>query len=292
MELMRRLAFTSFVSSGFTVPTSANLTSTMAGGVAIINGKYVTRTALAKTFTASKDTYVDITDDGGVTYIALTNGATTGMAITLNSDGSKALRIAKVVTSGTAITSVQQYGFDPLNNRIFNTGPIAGPNAPAMFYEEIGRTRLEAVGDIITATFPPRKFLKIIVASIGGGGGSIEKDMIFNGDNGNNYAFTYDLKNGNAFTAAVSQPRISLDNSPINFDEMHTEIEITNFLGRVKMVHAMDHYSGQSAAFQHVPFETWGHWANTVAQITSVSIVNNGAGNLGIGSEMIVLGHD
>jgi hypothetical protein len=121
LELMRRLTFFSHVQSGYKIPTSANLTATIATGVAIVNGKYVSRTAVSKAFTASKDTYVDLLDDGTLVYIAVANNATTGMTLSVNSDGSNALRLAKVVTSGTAITSVQQSFLDPLGNSIYNT---------------------------------------------------------------------------------------------------------------------------------------------------------------------------
>lgn len=121
LQTLRKLTLFNHVNSGCTIPTSANLSSTIASGIAHINGKYVVANTTVKTFTASKDTYVDLKDDGTYAYVEVANGATTGMTLTLNSDGSDALRIAKVVTSGTAVTSVTKTNLDPLGNQIYNT---------------------------------------------------------------------------------------------------------------------------------------------------------------------------
>lgn len=132
LQKTRDEAMFDFVSSGLTIPTSANLISSVAAGIAYINGKRIAFSAVAKTFTASKDTYVDLKDDGTLVYVEVANGATSGMALTAN-----AIRIAKVVTSGVAITKVIQgagifpgagdqqefAGLDPLGNPIYNTDP-------------------------------------------------------------------------------------------------------------------------------------------------------------------------
>lgn len=121
---------TSFVYSGGTIATSGTLGSTVAACVAYVNGKRLSVSAYPKTFTASKDTYVDLKDDGTYAFVEVTNGATSGMTLTTNSDGSNALRIAKVVTSGSAVTSVVQYWIDALGNYIYNTSPTARPITP------------------------------------------------------------------------------------------------------------------------------------------------------------------
>lgn len=124
------------VVTGLVIPTSANLTTTISsGGVAVINGTRQSYSSITRTYTASKDTYVDLKDDGTVTYVEVANGATSGMTLTLNSDGSGALRIAKVVSSGSAITAVYQItqsgsaalsigrNTDPLGNIIYPRTP-------------------------------------------------------------------------------------------------------------------------------------------------------------------------
>lgn len=88
------------VYTGLIPATSASLTSNISAGTAYINGYRVAKTATSETYTASKDTYVDLSQTGAYTLSAVTNGAS-APTVAANS-----ARIAKVVTSGTAITSV------------------------------------------------------------------------------------------------------------------------------------------------------------------------------------------
>lgn len=123
-----------FIVNGFTIPTSANLTATISTGEAYVNGKYVNPSSTVKTFTASKDTYVDLKDDGTFSYVEVTLAATTGMTLSTNSDGTNALRIGKCVSSASALTTiyqtnqnwetnVNQSNTDPLGNIIFPQSP-------------------------------------------------------------------------------------------------------------------------------------------------------------------------
>lgn len=110
----------SFVSSGAVWSTVSGLSGTMTGGVAYIVGNRVTLTGVgSNTFSASKDTYIDIDLLGNIYYQAVTNGAA-APAITAN-----AIRVAKVVTNGSAITSIVQFGADSLGNIIYPSGPVS-----------------------------------------------------------------------------------------------------------------------------------------------------------------------
>lgn len=117
---MRKMTLQNFVSTGLVIPTSVNLTAIASSGEAIVNGKYVAPTASSKTYTASKDTYQDLKDDGTYAYVEVANNATSGMTITLNSDSTNALRIGKVVSSASAVTSVVQTGYDSLGNAMYS----------------------------------------------------------------------------------------------------------------------------------------------------------------------------
>lgn len=119
--------------SNFVVPGTNNtavlwslvsgLNGTMSGGVAYVNGMRVTVASIAsKTFTASQDTYVDIDYLGNVAYPSVSNNAASP-ALTANS-----VRVAKVVTSGSAITSVITTGLDSLGNTIRPTGAVSAAN--------------------------------------------------------------------------------------------------------------------------------------------------------------------
>ncbi len=92
--------FGDFVASGLTVPTSASLSSTTTAGVAYVSGARVVLAATARTYTASKDTYVDLTAAGAYTYTEVANAAAAP------TQAANTLRLAKVVTSTTAVTSV------------------------------------------------------------------------------------------------------------------------------------------------------------------------------------------
>ncbi len=112
------LIITNFVSSGCVWSTVSGLSGTMSSGTLFINGNMaVVNGVISKTFTASKDTYIDIDVNGNVYYQEVSNGAASP-SITANS-----IRIAKVVTSGAAITSIVQTGVDSLNNQIYPTNP-------------------------------------------------------------------------------------------------------------------------------------------------------------------------
>lgn len=115
-----------FVFSGYTIATSGTLSSTIIAGIAYIDGKQVTITNQPITVVASKDTYVDIKDDGTVVSTgsnSVANGAASP-AIATNTDGSSALRIAKLVSNGTTITTSVQTLFDSIGNAIYNTNPF------------------------------------------------------------------------------------------------------------------------------------------------------------------------
>lgn len=102
-EALRMAAASDFfidhVASGLVVPTSVSLSATMSAGVAYVLGRRVVKGAQAHTYTASRDTYIDLSIDGVLTYSPVTNGSS-APTLTANS-----IRIAKVITSGSAVTS-------------------------------------------------------------------------------------------------------------------------------------------------------------------------------------------
>lgn len=110
--------FGDFVSSGLLVTDDTGLTADLSAGVAYINGiRLEVAAELNHTYTASKDTYVDLGSDGVVDYNEETNGAASP-ALAANH-----IRLAKVVTNGTDTTSVVTSGIDSLGNSIYNNHP-------------------------------------------------------------------------------------------------------------------------------------------------------------------------
>lgn len=89
-----------FVVTGLLPVTDAGLTSNISAGTAYIIGKRTVKASTPNTYTASKDTYVDLDNAGTYTFVETVLGAG-APGITGSS-----IRLAKVVTDGTAITSV------------------------------------------------------------------------------------------------------------------------------------------------------------------------------------------
>lgn len=86
------------------IDPGASLTMIIPGGIAYVIGVRVVKpngaVDLTRTYTASKDTYVDISDAGVITYTEVVNGA--GAPAIAGSS----IRLMKVITNGTEITSV------------------------------------------------------------------------------------------------------------------------------------------------------------------------------------------
>lgn len=91
-----------FVAAGLlpAVPAPVSLSMTTPTGTAYIQGKRVAPPATAKAYTASKDTYVDLSSLGIYTYTEVANGAG-APAVAANS-----MRLFKAVTNATEVTTV------------------------------------------------------------------------------------------------------------------------------------------------------------------------------------------
>ncbi len=93
--------FNDFVFTGLTIPTSASLSSTTTSGTLYMNGVRVVKDATAKTYTASKHTFVDLSDNGTYTYSEVEiNASEPGVA-------ANSLRLARVSTDGTTVLEVR-----------------------------------------------------------------------------------------------------------------------------------------------------------------------------------------
>lgn len=142
---IRSTLFQNHVISGGVVAQSAGLVGTFSNIIFYLNGQRYSGTSIAnKTYTASKDTYVDVTAASGgavsVTYKEVANGAT-APALSANY-----LRIAKVVTNGSAITSVTQSGHsDRIGNTFRNLGAVAGQNVSVAYKARVARTSSQSI---------------------------------------------------------------------------------------------------------------------------------------------------
>ncbi|CAN5692961.1 hypothetical protein BH23PAT2_BH23PAT2_08240 [soil metagenome] len=113
-----------FVVSGGIWAVVSGLNGSMTLLTAYIDGYKNTVAAVAtRAFTPSKDTYVDVLRNTGTNVFTLVyTEAVLGAASPALAANS--VRLAKVVTSGAAITSIVQTGSDSLGNMIRNTGAV------------------------------------------------------------------------------------------------------------------------------------------------------------------------
>lgn len=111
--------FQDFIGEGLVWSQKTGLIGKMTTGYGYINGELTGKSYFEHTFTASKDTYVDLpltskpTSVDDLTFTAVTNGAA-APALAANS-----MRLAKVVTDGSAITATTTSGYDSLGNPIY-----------------------------------------------------------------------------------------------------------------------------------------------------------------------------
>lgn len=109
-----------FVASGCVWSSISALNGAMTAGVIYIGGKRLKPAAVAsKAFTASKDTYVSLDNTGTPAYSEVTNNAA-APAIPANS-----IWVAVVVTDGSAITAVKQWGSGASGTVIYPTSITA-----------------------------------------------------------------------------------------------------------------------------------------------------------------------
>lgn len=94
-------AFSDFVFTGLLPTTSSSLTTTTPGGTAYISGTRVVKADTAKTYTAWKYTYIDLSNTGVFTYQATTYTAVEPGVTT------ESIRLARLSTDGTQVTSVR-----------------------------------------------------------------------------------------------------------------------------------------------------------------------------------------
>jgi len=102
------------VYSGLLPATSTNLTSDISAGTCYVNGNRIVKDATSKTYTASKDTWVYIDQNGAFAYSVVNTGAAQPTT------PSSSILLAKVVTDTDNITSVtDSRNLTPTNLRIY-----------------------------------------------------------------------------------------------------------------------------------------------------------------------------
>lgn len=184
-------------------------------------------------------------------------------------------------------------GDDTIDSRHYVAGSIDPEHLASTVWgwEELSRSTLGSAADTISpASFTAKKYLQIIY-SCQPTGGAITAKVRFNGDTGNNYA-NRQSDSGAADGTQVSQGSLFGDATTLNAPFFGV-INVVNISAQEKICLGM--VVGQSTAgagTAPTKRELVGKWANTSAQITSVSFENDAAGTYNTGSEVIVLGHN
>lgn len=161
-----------------------------------------------------------------------------------------------------------------------------------IWWEELARATLGVAGDTIdTGTFTARKYLRFMVYAEATGG-ALDTRIRFNADTGSNYSYQYNVGDGNANGSTTSAAFIDIDQSPATGNILQVTGDIINIATKPKLLTCNGHYTAAAASAASTPLQVWGHWSNVASQITRVQIINSGAGDLAIGSEVIILGHD
>ena len=166
-DLTRSAATTSnFVSAGGIWTLVSGLNGSMTALTAYISSYRNTIAAIAsRAFTASKDTYVDIlrnptTNVFTLVYTEVANNAASPVL------AANSMRIAKVVTSGAAITSVVQTYRDSLGNYIYPEGAVGHSNLQVngLFEDSYSATGQGAAGEF---TVTDRKVFDVSTIPVG-----------------------------------------------------------------------------------------------------------------------------
>ena len=172
------------------------------------------------------------------------------------------------------------------------TGEVTKSGNPIDWWEEIGRTTLTSAGDTITvSSLPARKYLKVIFNLLTTGGNS-NGQLTFNNDSGSNYAFRASVS-GASDSTGVSQAYIGFSAGNVYMACYEANIRNTASARKAFYMSGTAYASGSGAGTAPVRVELSGLWDNTSDQISRIDFSNTaGTGDLAIGAEIIVLGHD
>jgi hypothetical protein len=169
------------------------------------------------------------------------------------------------------------------------TGKVTKAGLPIDWWEELGRTTLGIAGDSISVTgIPARKYLRIVYSVIPSG--QVDVIFNFNNDTGANYATRVSTDGGADATGTSAGGLTAYSNVTTNTFGV---FDVVNISAQEKLLSGMQ-IAQTTAGAGTAPSrrDLVAKWANTSAQITRVDLTNADSGDYGIGSEIVVLGHD
>lgn len=167
------------------------------------------------------------------------------------------------------------------------------PVVPVGGWVEVGRTTLGATGDIIDVTgIPNKKYYMILAYGLIGSGNTTLLTRMGNGtiDTGNSYAQKRSL-NGGADATTTNANHLNTQTGTFG-EAFHVE-HLSNFPSGEKLLQHRNVQRASAGAGTAPSRETiGGKWANTVNPMDIYRKYNGSTGDLGIGSECVVLEWD
>ena len=169
-------------------------------------------------------------------------------------------------------------GYDPADTHTNN------------FWTELASDTLASAGDTFTSsTFTAKKYLWVQGYIINSG--TIRVQLRYNGDTGSNYS-NRGSDNGGADSTNTSMDRNYIQEDPYANPVFFNAFIINNSANeKLGIVHTIDRGTAGAGTIG-VRRETVVKWANTAAQITSISILQDQSGDMASGSIMKVWGSD
>lgn len=165
--------------------------------------------------------------------------------------------------------------------------------AENMYWEFLGQTVLGATADVITVNFEARRHLLVLLSGFADTN-TLDTQLRVNGDSSNQYAWRTSSNHG-ATNPQVNQSSIPIDSSTVASTlSVMAVMNIFNQADREKLfsIHSVDAASSGAGTAPN-SLEIAAKWTSVLAQITSISWHNlAGAGDFGITSRVVVLGHD
>lgn len=158
-----------------------------------------------------------------------------------------------------------------------------------VWWQELGRTTLASASDLISVnSFPAKRWLRVYCVTVGSG--IISQAITVNGDTSNNYARRAST-NGGGDAIVGSTNNITITNGDSN-NTSFIVFDVLNKPGLEKFIMGSVDLSAVGASTVPPRVEFVAKWANTGAQITTITVTNTNTGDFAVGSEMIILGHD
>ena len=171
---------------------------------------------------------------------------------------------------------------------------VGGASTPVNnSWKEIGRTTLSSAGDDITvSSLTAKDNLMILCSTISTG--NIDGALRFNTDTGTNYSIRRSENGGSDVTSnTTNQTKLLLNRGHVAYPNTTFSVsDMNNISAQEKLVigHSIAGVNGTGTAPDRT--EMVGKWANTSAQVTSVTCNNSDSGSWDTGSEVVVLGCD